>query len=131
MLLFCFQPLDKRCLILTVVSSTAVKIQGAVLFGAGQQHDFITVLPPGNFFGIVQALGCQSPAPVFFICYHIFNQSIGPLAMGQVGNDNAHTGGDDFLILLCNDDMVIWVVENPPPKLLEAFRYVCRGILLL
>jgi hypothetical protein len=48
--------------------------------------------------------------------------------MGQVGNDNAHTGGDDFLILLCNDDMVIWVVENPPPKLLEAFRF--RGYIV-
>ena len=56
------KPLDKRRFIRTVVTRVPVKIQCTLLFGTGQQHHFVTVRRPGNFFRIMEAF-CRIKCP--------------------------------------------------------------------
>ena len=67
------QPLDKCSFIVLVVSAAFIKMQYIFLFGAGQQHDFITTSLGGNQTGIRKACRGKAPFPEPGTGDNIFN----------------------------------------------------------
>ena len=106
------QPLNESGFVGAVVSGPAVKVQCLLTFGAGEQHHFVAIVGLGNLSGVIQALGGVALSPAGTVRHHILDEDIGTDTPGQVGDDDADAGGDDFAIHFIDNQVVIGVMED-------------------
>ncbi len=66
-------------------------------FRAGEQHHLVAIMLPGMFNRVGQHPPAITRSTMVRMGNHIFNQTIGPAASGQIGNDGERTGTDQLV----------------------------------
>ena len=102
-----------------VVTGPAVKIQRFLILGAGEQHHLVAALGLGDFLCVIQAFRSIAFSTEGAVRHHVFDESIGPDIPGQIGDNHTDAGGDDFPIHFFDDQMMIGVVEDLGPSVLD------------
>ena len=122
------QPLYEAGFVLAVVTRAFIKAHGCGLFCAGEEHDFVAVALDCDGFCEVHHGMPQATLAVVRVGDDVFNQGVRALIVGEVRHDEQHAGADELAVLLCDDDVVVWVGDDFCPK--RFGRFIGDGIVV-